>query len=306
MADRTTCIFIMSTKSSGSSVLQELVGARAGARHAAHTRHFENETLYWTKAASALGLAQIKLPSSEVPIPAARAARELRSFVTGNTGGHRLGDMTEAEIFKAFAAVCVDAGPIFLEKSPHHLYQGAAIQLMERFSDTASSVDVVFVGLIRNPLDTLYSSWRRFGVPPAMEEPLWRTAYENLQALAARRPDHVHLIRYEQLVAGDDEAVSLLERIGLPARDGATAPVLHSRSLSKWRQDLSYGHMLDPETIRLAQQFGYAADELEGIARPWGLKNRLRHAAFAAYRKTPETIRRRISTWRRQATPQRR
>ena len=71
---------------------------------------------------------------------------------------------------------------------------------MERFSDMASSVDVVFVGLVRNPLDTLYSSWRRFGVPPAMEEPLWRIAYENLQALAARRPDQVHLIRYEQLV----------------------------------------------------------------------------------------------------------
>ena len=118
--------------------------------------------------------------------------------------------MTDAAVFEAFTAVCVDGGPIFLEKSPHHLYQNAAIQLMERFSDTASSVDVVFVGLIRNPLDTLYSSWRRFGVPPTMEEPHWRTAYENLQALAARRPDQVHLIRYEQLVAGDGLEVRFL------------------------------------------------------------------------------------------------
>jgi len=51
-----TCIAILSEKSSGSSVLQRLIASFARRKTREATRHNEDETLYWTKAASILRL----------------------------------------------------------------------------------------------------------------------------------------------------------------------------------------------------------------------------------------------------------
>ena len=77
MGTRTKCVIILSNKSSGSSILQRFITESSEARHVRYTRHFENETLYWTKAASVLGLPQLDMPDSEVPLPKAQARREL-------------------------------------------------------------------------------------------------------------------------------------------------------------------------------------------------------------------------------------
>ncbi|MBK0398740.1 sulfotransferase [Limibaculum sp. M0105] len=293
------CIFVLSTKSAGSSVLQETIFRRTGFQVAPRTRHFENETLYWTKAASVLGLDQIALPMSEVPIPARRAEHELRKFLAENGAGLPAGVPSEAALFEGFRKLCQAQGGLMLEKSPHHLYQAEVIRLMERFADASPSVRVRFIGLIRNPLDTLYSSWKRFGVPPGDEERCWRVAYENLRELAARRPDDVRILRYEDVVSGEADVGAVLEELGIDLSEDAPAPVLHARSVAKWRKDPYFGHLLGAETIRIARSFGYDLPELEGRAprRVW--RNAARYHILRLYGLLPEALRKSLSTARR-------
>src|SRR5688572_10490344 len=87
MNARPRCMQILSSKSSGSSALQALLCSFGNGRHVSHTRHGEFETLYWTKAASVLGLPQVRLPDSEVPIPPDSALRDLRTFLSQNVPG---------------------------------------------------------------------------------------------------------------------------------------------------------------------------------------------------------------------------
>src|SRR5262245_11548349 len=120
MTERTRCIVILSTKSAGSSAVQTLLCQFGGARHVQHTRHGEQETLYWTKAASVLGLPQVKLPDSEVPIPRRRAERELRAFLAQNAPGFSIPADPESMIFHGWHELCLRHAPVFVEKSPHH------------------------------------------------------------------------------------------------------------------------------------------------------------------------------------------
>ena len=62
------CIIILSSKSSGSSALQYYLSKYINVNHIRYTRHYEHETLYWTKVASALGILQKNMLNSEVPI----------------------------------------------------------------------------------------------------------------------------------------------------------------------------------------------------------------------------------------------
>ena len=64
---RPLCLFILSVKSSGSSILQRILAESLSGRLVEKTTHSENETLYWTKAASVLGLPQIQMENSQVP-----------------------------------------------------------------------------------------------------------------------------------------------------------------------------------------------------------------------------------------------
>ena len=77
-------IILLSEKSSGSSACQNLLARFTNIRHVAQTRHFENETLYWTKAASILGKSQIKMVDSEVPIDPVKAKSDLISLLRDN------------------------------------------------------------------------------------------------------------------------------------------------------------------------------------------------------------------------------
>ncbi len=62
------CIILLSEKSSGSSAIQNLLANYTKISHLANTRHYENESLYWVKASSVLGLKQNNMIASEVPI----------------------------------------------------------------------------------------------------------------------------------------------------------------------------------------------------------------------------------------------
>ena len=115
-------------------------------------RHEQNETLYWTKAASVLGLAQRDMLDSEVPIPAARARADLRTLILENTPPpHSLPDDDRDLVFEGWRLLCHAHRPVFLEKSPHHLVHWSNLELLLEAVERLTDVDFLFVGPRASP-----------------------------------------------------------------------------------------------------------------------------------------------------------
>jgi hypothetical protein len=281
---RQRCYFLLSVKSSGSSVIQRKIAAIRSARLVEHTQHEEMETLFFTKAASILGLPQFRMENSVVPYSPNKARKEMRRLLEANLPGWDQPLVTEADMFGAWTAMVRLHPEDLVEKSPHHLYQPSVISLMERYADSAPDIDCRFVGLVRNPIATLYSSWRRFGVRPEREEKHWNRAYGTLLDFAERRPDIVQVVRYEDLVSG---AVDLAEVLGTE-RDGEPEEKLHAGAVDKWRTDSSFGFRPAPETIVLAKRFGYLPAELSNPhGGPWSLRREPRALAYSLFFSLP-------------------
>lgn len=287
-ARRQRCYFILSTKSSGSSVLQRYLSALISAR-LPNSHHEQRETLFFTKAASVLGLPQVKLENSEVPYGPHAAASQLQRFMEENVRAWAHPLRTEDDFFAAWTAVVRSAPQDLVEKSPHHLYEDSVVRLMERYAESDPGVDVRFIGLVRNPLATLYSSWRRFGVRPPSEERHWRRAYRLLLDLQERKPHLVTIVTYEGLVRNPGHLAPLLT-IEAPTPASVT---LHDGSVERWRQDETFAHHLSEETICLAERFGYSRDEmLNPLQAQWRFSDELRASAWSMLYKLPSGPRR--------------
>lgn len=261
MSERPTCVVILSCKSGGSSALQDLLCKYAGARHVEHTRHVQHETLYWTKAASILGREQIKIPGSEVPIPPRKALRDIRNLLTANLPHFVLPSDPRELVFEGWRQLCCRFGPVFVEKSPHHLHQWAALDLLLEAVRSLPETDFRFVGLVRNPMDVLYSMWRRWRTDPVTFQHHWRLAYENLLRLKQRVADQLLIVRYEDLAAHGNAAHHLIEFIDQPPTSEAEH-FIHAKSLQRWKNDQWFGFQLDPQVERLAGSYGYSREDL--------------------------------------------
>ena len=285
------CIFILSSKSSGSSILQRRLTAITGASISAYTQHLQNETLFWTKAASVLGLPQDKLPNSEVPIPRNRARRSLAAFLERNLD-KKVGLLnSRVEVFDAWTQLCQAFGPVFLEKSPHHLYQASVVRLMERYARENKRVGVHFIGLVRNPMSVLYSSWRRIGISPYREEIHWCRAYENLIELKERSPDLVSIVRYEDLVLGDQTLSNIFDFLGTKPGSLHEAEPFHSSSTEKWRKDPRFGFAPQRRTIDLATSYGYSKESMDNTnSKPWGTHRICHQIAWQIKNSIPKPI----------------
>ncbi len=249
------------------------------------TMHSESETLFWTKAASMLGLPQNQMENSEVPMSAQRAEQSLRSFLRQNGLPDDMPLKSESDFFAAFSALVKRLPGHFVEKTPHHLYQPSCIALMERYANQSQSAGIHchFIGLVRNPIDTLYSSWRRFGVRPSREAKHWLTAYRELRALSERSED-VHIIRYEDLVSGRAD-LSHLTSIEPRENEGER---FVSSSVQKWRSDPKFSYQLSDECRELALDYGYDEEELSNDnCRPWPITNEIRAGAWQCFSRLP-------------------
>jgi hypothetical protein len=254
------CILVLSDKASGSSALQNLLAMVADVRHVEATRHEQSETLYWTKAASVLGLQQVDLIDSEVPIPADRARLDLETLLADNLGDARFtGTDSDTLVFEGWRALCHRYAPVFLEKSPHHLHQPSALELIEQARSRLPEIDFLIVGLVRNPVDTLYSAWRQWRSPPEQAEHQWAAAYRNLLDLAERDPTLV-VVAYEDMVVDPAVLAPVLEFAGA---SGVPDPgYLHDSSVGRWRADRRFGYVPSAETARVAARFGYTGDAI--------------------------------------------
>lgn len=256
MTDRNPkCIIILSTKSSGSSALQNFLTSQMNVNRVKKTRHGENETLFWVKAASVLGLPQTDMYDSEVPIPAKNAREDLIRLLQDNlTSTYEPPSNNEDLIFGGWRLLCKEFGPIFLEKSPHHLHQHSALQLISKFIKENPDIEFFIIGLVRNPMDTVYSMWKRWRGLPEKNQSEWYTAYRNLMQFRESFPGRMIVIRYEDMVQNlvDFDDLYQFTEITTYNKD-----FFHKGSLGKWKKDKSFGFQLSDKVIELGQQFGY-------------------------------------------------
>jgi hypothetical protein len=255
------CISILSSKSSGSSALQRLLCSGTNARHIEYTRHGEHETLYWTKAASILGLPQSAQLGSEVPIAARKARIDLLTLLSQNVPRFVPPSDDQRLIFEGWRALCGRFAPVFVEKSPHHLHQWSCLELMARAASKISEIDFRFIGLVRNPMDMLYSAWKRWRLPPQNMQYEWYQAHQNLQRFKELVGERLTTVSYEALVGHDAVGQAILRQFAIEG-PRARFEELHQRSLQLWRRDLNYAFDLDARVYDLAVEFGYSPEEL--------------------------------------------
>lgn len=294
-APRPRCIVVLSSKSSGSSACQRLLASVATVNLVEKTRHRENETLYWTKAASVLGLPQQALLDSEIPIPVDKARQDLVALLEDNIPAYRAPFNDESLVFDGWRALCHHYAPIFLEKSPHHLHQKAALDLLVQCMERCPDIDFLLIGLIRNPMDTLYSMFQRWRTPPEAAQYEWLIAYRNLLDLADRIGNRLLIVRYEDMVTSTAVLAPVYDFMDVAAVEAAGTK-LHSRSLAKWRNDERFGFQLAPEVQALATQFGYAPHTMANdVNRWWPLYRRLLRTRYKVVQPPRRSLR---SLWR--------
>ncbi len=287
-------IILLSEKSSGSSACQNLLAKFANIRHVEKTRHFENETLYWLKAASVLGMPQIKMVDSEVPIPADKAREDLITLLKENLDSYTPPDDDKALITQGWRSLCKHYSPIFFEKSPHHLCQWSALELIVENIKEIEDVDFLLVGLVRNPMDTIYSQFKRWKSPPEKVEQQWLTAYRNLLKLQEIEGIPLVVIRYEDIVSSLKHLEPVLDFCGVKASVD-DEKYLHRKSLSKWKTDKIFGFALSEETIQLAEKFGYEKKDLVNELNPfWGVFSNVARVVYLSLEPVKRVIRKKF------------
>jgi hypothetical protein len=262
MAKELRCVVILSSKSSGSSALQRLLCTGANARHVEFTRHAEYETLYWTKAASILGLPQSPLHRSEVPIAPRKAKADLISLLAGNAPEFAPSGDERTLVFEGWRALCRHYAPLFVEKSPHHLHQWSCLALMAEAAAQLPEIDFRFIGLVRNPMDMIYSAWSRWRLSPQKVQFEWLEAHRNLLRFRDLVGERLTIVNYESLATDENLTRTLCDGLRMGGGPAATAGSIHRGSLLKWRGDRRYGFQLDPKVAAMAETFGYTREQL--------------------------------------------
>lgn len=265
-------VIVLSEKSSGSTAIQDLLAKFADLKHVQHTHHWAFETLYWSLAASILEMPQTKIPDSVVPVPKVAARDELIALVRNNSHDFIPPQDDKDLVMNGWRHLCEAHAPIFLEKSPHHLCQQSSLDLIAQWMDVNNDIDTVLIGLVRNPMDTIYSQYARWRARPEALEGQWRTAYKNLLTLKDRVGDRVYIIRYEDLIQSTSVMEPVFNAIGVEA-DLADHNHMHQKSIQKWRADNAFGFALSEETITLAEQYGYQRTDMHNQPTPlWPLR----------------------------------
>ena len=282
-----TCVVILSDKSSGSSILQAVLRAHPSINGVAKTPHQEGETLYWNKAAALLGRRQERmLDSTILPMRADDARQALLRLCADNLPDFRPPTDDRELVFAAWRALVLAGRPVFLEKSPHHLHYRAALDLLREAERASPDFAYRYIGLVRDPVDTLHSMWTRWRVPPNARQKDWVRAYRNLVDFQSEAGANFRLLRYEDLASEPTVTlVDLFRFIGVKPIPSLGANI-NAASIGVGLRDESFGFAPTPELVNLAVRWGYslphnlrAQSRLQRLlsrAVYWGRKTRRR------------------------------
>jgi len=254
-------IIILSYKSSGSSACQYLLSKAPEINHVSNTRHQFNETLFWSKSASILDMPLTGMIDTEVPFDREKATTDLIKILGQNIESYSAPEDEEELVFEGWVRLCREHSPVFIEKSPHHLFQWSALELMARCTNELSEVDFQFVGLVRNPMDVLYSANKRWGTPPEFAQYEWLESYRNLLRFQELVGDKLLILRYEDMVTDLEFLEPVFDFTGNSVHD-LDQSYLHAKSLSKWRFDDTFRFALAEEVIELAEKYGYREQDV--------------------------------------------
>lgn len=253
------CVILLSEKSSGSSPFQNLLSQTPAVKRIAKTSHYENETLYWTKAASILQMPQLEAIDSEVPIERFDAKIQLIRLLKENLDNYHPPVDERELIFDGWQKLCEKFQPVFLEKSPHHLYQWSAIELILECMDRLKGVQFLVVGLIRNPMDTIYSQFRRWRTRPESLQNQWIIAYQNLRRLKKMLKEKLVIVQYEDVAQSVNVLRPVFDFCNIKE---TTQNFFHKKSIGRWKNDRLFGFSLSSDAIALAEYYGYQRKDL--------------------------------------------
>lgn len=239
------------------------------------------ETLYWCKAAAVLGMPQPEIMSSTLPMASDAARRDLVKFLSDTLPEYSPPDDDEKLVFKGWKDLCKQHAPIFFEKSPHHLHYWSALQLIYQAMERLDEVEFKFIGLVRNPLDVIYSRWRRWRNDPYRAQKLWYDAYNNLLRFKDLVQESLLICRYEDLVTDETVLPEIFRFIGVQ-QPFTLKPDLHPRSIGRWREDPRFAFELDRSVSQFGESFGYKAGEMQGRkSMVWPLYWRMARLKFS-------------------------
>jgi hypothetical protein len=224
------------------------------------------ETQYWCRAAALLGMQQHDIMSSILPMPTDVAKKALVDFLSDNLPHYSPPNDDKILIFDGWRRLCANHSPYFFEKSPHHLHYWSALQLIYQAVQDLDDVEFKFIGLIRNPLDTIFSRWRQWRNNPYKAQWLWFTAYSNLLSFKELVGDRILICRYEALVANQQELRTVFQFLGTEPPP-LWKSALHPRSIRRWNADPYFGFHLDATIKNFAESLGYKPEELHGRKR---------------------------------------
>ena len=256
-------IYILSEKSSGSSFLFRSLTDAMKIKAYPVTKHFESETLYWTKAASVLQLPQLKMLASSVPYTATRARAEIVEFLEQNLEFLPSHEDDRELIFRGWFEIIKKFGPSFIEKSPHHLLQKSALRLMKEFElEYKDVLNCHYVCIVRNPKDVFLSQFRRWNVKPVELENQWIINYMNWFSFSSSSPGSCTLLKYEDLVLNQSEITSrICSALGVESQ---TTFKESSRKSKASKQSSFFGHTFSESVYHLASLLGYTKQDITG------------------------------------------
>lgn len=279
-------IYILSEKSSGSSFLFRSLKDALNIKSYPKTIHYESETLYWTKAASLLDKPQLKMLASAVPYPKARARKEIQDFLKENLNHDIEFESDEDMVFRGWFELVRQFGPVFIEKSPHHLLQWSALELMLEFEERyKNEINCHYICIIRNPKDVFLSQFRRWNVDLKLLENQWLINYMNWNRLANEICDSDrYLVRYEDIILDNSSFLtSFSEKLNLNCELSRTEKVRKSKASKKTRM---FGFSFSSSTKILAREFGYSDAELNSTpSLKWSMYSAYMKYAYSVAKK---------------------
>jgi len=240
--------------------------------HVDYSPHTYFETHHWLKAACLLELPH-NLFSGHQRYPGYGSNSGARQYmidcIQGNVPEFAVPADEQALVFEGWDALCRRfARPVFFEKSPQYLAQWAALTLMLRWIQN-THYQVRIIGLVRNPMSVLYSAHERFFTSPESRQFGWADIYRNLLSFKEMvGKDKFYLVRYEDLIAKPKKMFQeVCSFIGVDYDDKVGVDV-HSSSLNKWSNDLTFAIQLHDSVKQMAKHFGYTDEEMYNPPKP--------------------------------------
>ncbi|MGJ8638555.1 MAG: sulfotransferase family protein [Opitutaceae bacterium] len=276
--EQKTVAILLSSKRSGSTLFQREICKHPEIRTVDYSPHTYLETHHWLKGAVILNPDK-KLYDGYGSV--ANARTYTIDCLSGNLPNFQIPTDDRELIFKGWDALCAQfAQPVFFEKSPQFIAHWSCLELLAEWI-RSTKYKVKVIGLTRNPLSVQYSALELFHTDPEKRQYAWKRNQENLlkfQELLS--PDQYHHIKYEEMIEQSVETFAeVCKFIGVKV-DSKVGQDVHSKSLTKWKDDPYFRLRLDTSVIEVAKQFGYSQEQLDNPEKPepplsWKLQKKI-------------------------------